>query len=209
MTDLMNSGSGNPGLPGPVDGLALWTAEGSAAQVGNLSSVRLDANERLLIPFTTTMTRVLLHYVEYPALRGYVHCGGNCLLCRIGRQQESRDLWPVYDVLDGAVAVLPISPNVRPMALRPQLVPILRQLKESPATVLLAIRRMETGKFLVSSQPLPEGADDGAAAIQAFVQGFDAGQLDLGSVFPRLADRDLASIPEVATLARLKGIAIA
>ena len=94
-----------------------------------MAVIRLDQNQRFLVPFTTMMSRTFLHYLTFPAIRGYVQCNGaDCLLCRVGRQQDERDLWPVYDVLDKAVGVLPISPSQRPHALRPLLMPVLRRL---------------------------------------------------------------------------------
>ncbi|MGH9038461.1 MAG: hypothetical protein ACRD0O_22110, partial [Acidimicrobiia bacterium] len=69
----------------------------AAAPVGP-EEVRLDQNDRLLVPFTTSVERVSTHFLDYPSLRGYVRCNGpGCLLCRLGRKVDHRDLWPVYD----------------------------------------------------------------------------------------------------------------
>jgi hypothetical protein len=191
----------------PVDGLALWDRESASARPGALSALRLDANERLVIPFTTSMVRQALHYLSDPDLRGYVHClGADCLLCRVGRQPEVRDLWPVYDVQSRAVAVLPISPNLRPWALRPQLAPLLRQLQQGSGQLVIGIRRQDAGRFTVASYAPREGADDGAAAVRAFREQFDAGRVDLAGVFPRLANEELARLPEVAVAMRTRGI---
>src|SRR5262249_19030644 len=103
-----------------TDALELWQAEGPGAARPPLEGVRLDANERLLVPFTTSTRRVQLHYLDAPALRGYLRCQGpGCLLCRLGKEPETRDLLPVYDPVAQAVGVLAISPNLRPQALRP------------------------------------------------------------------------------------------
>ena len=191
----------------PVDGLALWDAEAVAGPAAGLATLRVDQNERPVIPFTTDMVRIDLHYVDFQALRGYVRCNGpSCLLCRVGRQPEMRDLLPVYDVLDKAVAVLVISPNLRPHALRPQLAPALRRLADG-GPLLVTLRKDGNGKFLVTSLPLPEGAADGAAVIRAFCERFDADLVDLASPFQRLADEDLASVEEIRSLMAAKGIA--
>jgi len=191
----------------PIDGLALWDSEACATPATSLSVVRVDGNERLLVPFTTVMLRKQLHYVSCPAVSGYLQCNGDgCLLCRVGRQQDVRDLWPVYDVLEKQIGVLPISPNLRPQALRPQLAPILRRLKGGKEIFLISVRKLETAKFVVTTLALPEDAEDGAASIQAFQDQFAAGTVDLAGVYPRLSNEELAAIPEVATALKLKGL---
>src|SRR5260370_8767282 len=95
----------------PSDALARWDAE-SPRNATPLAAVRLDGNEALLLPFTTDALPVRLHYLESPAYRGYVHCTGTgCLLCRIGRRPEERDLLPAYDAIARTVGLLPITPN--------------------------------------------------------------------------------------------------
>ena len=121
-------------LSQPVDGLALWDSEAAEVAPAGLEVVRLNQDELLLIPFTRSMLRVTVHYVDFVAIKGYVRCiEPECLLCRLGRHPEKRDLWPVYDVLARAVAVLPISPSLRPHALRSQLFPALRCMAEGEA----------------------------------------------------------------------------
>jgi hypothetical protein len=190
---------------GLTDGLAKWEAEARSAPAG-LEEVRLDLNERLLVPFTTSVGQADTHYVDYPSLRGYVRCGGpGCLLCRVGRQKETRDLLPVYDVLARAVAVLPVSPNLRPHALKPQLMDVLRKLKDSQR-VLVAVRKLDRARYHVAILPLPEGADDGAAKIAAFLELFSAGGVDLADVYPKVSNDDLAAVPEIAAHLRARGI---
>jgi hypothetical protein len=191
----------------PIDCLALWDSEGAGASVDSLTVVRLDASESLLIPFTTSSARVKLHYTDYPACRGYLRClGGDCLLCRAGKTAEERDLLPVYDPVAKSVKVLPISPNLRPAALRPQIAPILRELKAGKEAAVLAIRRPEVGKYEVHSFPLPEDGDDGATAIKAFQSQFEAGKVDLAAAYEARSNEELAQIPEVAASMRLRNI---
>jgi hypothetical protein len=190
---------------GLTDGLSLWDAETSSPPAG-LSLLRIDGNETLIIPFTTSMQRDTLHYLDSAAYRGYTHCPGpGCLLCRIGRQSEIRDLLPVYDPVAQAVAVLAISPNLRPHALRPQLAPLLRQLRQD-ARIIIALRKLDNIRFAVTTLPLPDDADDGADKIAAFVKQVEANAIDLGSVYPRLGNEELAALPDVASAMRLKGI---
>ena len=68
-----------------VDGLAAWESETSEPEAAELSAVRLDGNETSIIPFTSSMLRVDLHFLDFRDYRGYARCNGKgCLLCRIG-----------------------------------------------------------------------------------------------------------------------------
>jgi hypothetical protein len=190
-----------------TDALALWGQESVSASPVGLSAVRLDANERLVIPFTTALLRSQVHYFDSTAIQGYVHClGSACLLCRLGRQVDVRDLLPVYDAVDKVVGVLPVSPNLRPNALRPQLMPILQRLNKEQRKLLVGIRKPEKTRFIVAVYDLPEQVDDGADVILRFTDEFQAGRIDLGSVFPRLTNEELAAVPEVAAMMAMKGV---
>lgn len=193
-------------MPGQVvDALKLWASDSGPKNLA-LPAIRLDGNERLVIPFTTGMLRVQTHYINSPALRDYIHCqGAGCLSCRLARQAETRDLLPVYDAVDKAVGVLAISPSLRPHALRPQLMPVLQRLKER-SRLLVGLRKQDTTRFVVTTYDLPDGADDGADVILTFMELFSAGRIDLGSVFARLSNEELAAVPEVATAMAMKGI---
>jgi hypothetical protein len=192
-----------------VDGLALWDSEAAEAAPASLETVRLDQNEHFFIPFTTTMLRVTLHYVEFTAIKGYVRCNEpDCLLCRLGRRPDKRDLWPVYDVLARAVAVLPISPSMRPHSLRPQVFPALRRMANGEGLLLLTVRKGDRSKFIMSASPLPEGADDGRAVIGPFCERLKAGQVDLASAFQLIPNAELAMIDGVTSLMKAKGVVL-
>jgi hypothetical protein len=200
----------NPSPPksrgGLTEALSAWDAECGAQAPSPLEAIRLDANERIVIPFTTSMQRVETHYVDFPSLQGYVRCPGDaCLLCRVGRRREQRDLLPVYDPIARAVGVLAISPNIRPHALRPQLMPILRQLKAGQR-VLFTVRKTDRTGYAVASRPLLEGADDGAEKVVGFLERFDAGGVELAAVYAQPSSEELANIPEVAAMLKLRGI---
>src|SRR5262245_2744167 len=92
-----------------------------------LELVRLSANQTAVVPFTTDTEVVRLHYLDDKEVKSYVRCNGtHCVLCRAGRSADERALLPVYLPASGAVEVLPISPNSRPGALRPRILPVLR-----------------------------------------------------------------------------------
>jgi hypothetical protein len=189
--------------------LAVWTSEATVGRGGGaLPVVRLTLNETLLLIFCASMLRVMLHYVNGSTFRSYVRCPGTgCLLCRLGYQVEQRDLLPVYDPIERVVAVLPVGPNVRPAALRPQLMPVLRQVdQEGARPVLVGVRKPDNVTFAVSTHELPDGADDGAAVVKAFHEQLEAGQIDLASAYPLLSADDLAAMPEVKARMRLLGV---
>jgi hypothetical protein len=195
-----------PGADGLVDGLARWDAEDGGQPAAQLEVVRLTQSASTLVLFTTTMRRVYLHYLDYRAIKGYVRCNGKgCRLCSVGRARETRDLLPVYDVQNGAVAILPISPSLRPHALRPQLTRVLRDLAAGGKLQQVEIRSGDR-KFLVNVLPLQPGADHGAAAVADFLERLDARHVDLAAAYQRLDDEDLAKIDEVRALMAAWGI---
>lgn len=186
-----------------VDLLSQWGDSGNGPESKPIQLVRLDANEVAVVPFTKDVTPVKLHYCEQPEIKGYVHCNGTaCVLCRAGRAVDDRVLLPVYVPGEKAVGVLPISPSSRPGALRPQIMPILRSGKR----VAILIRKPDRARFDVSTVALSDGMDDGAKVIADFKSRWDAGEIDLALVYQRLENRDLAEVPSIASMLRLKGI---
>jgi hypothetical protein len=189
------------------DAVIAWRQEARTAAVEQLLEVRLDTSLRLLVPFTHLVDEVDVHYLDYGNMRGYYRCGGpGCTLCRIGRSVEKRDLLPVYDPIARKVMVLPVSPNMRPGALKPQLVPILAKLK-SNQRVLISVSKPDRATYRVMSNPLPDNADDGADAILEFLGMYDGGAIELCSVYPLLSEGQLVEVPEVATSLRALGLA--
>jgi hypothetical protein len=207
MSESVSCGPVSPARP--VNALDLWDAEsGPGGPPPNVPVVRTDGNERLLVVFTADVVRVELHYLDGADLRGYVHCNGQgCTLCRIGRQKDQRDLLPVYSVEESAVAVLPVPPNQRPAALRPLLAPVLRRLLDGGPPVLVALRRLDMGKFSLAILPLPDTLRDVVAeAVAAFRSQLEAGAVDLAGAFQRLSNAELAAVPQVALVLRARGI---
>jgi hypothetical protein len=189
-----------------TDGARLWDEEaGAAAPAADLALARLDANEKLFVPFTTAVERVHVHYLDFLSFRGYVRCNGaGCALCRIRRAADVRDLLPVYDPLARAIVVIPVSPSQRPQALRPKLHPVLHRVQRSDAPVVVGIRRVDQA-YHVSLYDLPDGADDGAVVVSEFRKQLDAGRVDLAAVYQQLPDEEIANLPEVATALQLLG----
>jgi hypothetical protein len=173
----------------------------SGSSKPRLGLVQLGDNESAVIPFTADGVKVEIHYCPEPDIRAYVFCNGpDCVLCRIGRKKESRNLIPVYSPTGGDVAVLPVGPSLRPHALLPQLAKVL---KAGQPTVMFVTRQQD--RFTVSTRELEEDVDGGEDVIEAFKVEFDAGHIDLASVYSRIPDEQLAMLPEIARMLALKG----
>ena len=98
---------------------------------------------------------------------------------------------------------MPVSPSLRPNALLPQLANILKA--EKP-TVAFVARHGQ--RFAVSSSPLADDADAGEERIKNFLAGYETGKLDPTSVYQRFSNDQLATLPKVAEMAKLKGIEV-
>ena len=104
---------------GRVDMLEAWADEPDSVDAP-IALVRINNDETAMIPFTSQGIIVKIHYCDDPEIQGYVRCNGdNCLLCRIGRNQDERLLLPIYVPASRSICVLAISPSSRPGAPAP------------------------------------------------------------------------------------------
>ncbi len=168
---------------------------------GGLELIRVGGNAVVILPFTPEGEEVLLHFCEEVEIRGYVHCNGkDCILCRIGKKAETRILIPVYLPTSQTLGVLPVSNSIRPYALLPQLLPVLKSKK--PAAVLLS---RESSRFMVSSPlPVKGSMDSGAEQVKAFTELDEAVRKSrLRAVFQKIENSQLSVIPEVARVLSL------
>jgi hypothetical protein len=190
----------SPGSAQPVNILHEVEAM-SGSSKPRLRLVQLGENESAVIPFTADGVKVEIHYCPEPEIKAYVLCNGpDCVLCRIGRKKDGRNLIPVYLPTTGDVAVLPVSPSLRPHALLPQLANVL---KAGQPMLMFITRRQD--RFTVSTRALEEDVDGGEDVIEVFKAEFDAGRIDLASVYSRIPNEQLAMLPEVARMLALKG----
>jgi hypothetical protein len=168
----------------------------------SLEVVRLASDETAIIPFTANSEEVDLHYCQETELNGYVICNGNgCVLCRIGRKREERLLLPVYLPAKGCVGILPVSRSLRPFALLPQVTNVLKS--EKPMVMFVA---RVGAKYSVSTAELPEDVDGGEAAIKQFHEDYEAGIVNLSSVYPKIENEQLADVEEIGRMMALKGM---
>jgi hypothetical protein len=171
-----------------------------------LDLIRLNNDELALIPFTTDVVPVTVHYCPDDEIHGYVRCNGaDCVLCRVGRKPDERYLFPVYVPAIRSVGVLPVSRSMQPHALLPQLLDVIQN-SGHPAPIVLFIRREGMAKFFVTSGPLQDGVDSGDAKIKIFLERMREGSIDLQSVFNRLSNKQLAAVASISDSLRLKGI---
>jgi hypothetical protein len=182
-----------------VNILELATAESAESQ---LERVRLGSDETAFIPFTADGESVNLHYCSETEISDYVVCNGpGCVLCRIGRKRDPKVLLSVYLPAAGCVGILPVSRSLRPYALLPQ---ILNVLKTSKPMVMFVTR--EGAKYTVSTVELQKDVDGGEAAISRFLEDCEAGNHDLTAVYPRIDNELLARVEEIGRIMALKGI---
>ena len=168
-----------------------------------LERVRLDASEIAIIPFTSEAAQVEIHYCKEPDINDYITCNGeNCHLCKIGREKVTRRLLPVYLPESHAVGVLPVSTSLRPRALWPQLAQVLKD----GSRRAVFISRVQGDSYTVTSTPLQGDVADGAEVIKTFLDGHQKGTIQLDSVYPRVANEELARLPEIAEMLKLKGV---
>jgi hypothetical protein len=173
------------------------------AESVELPLLRITENETGIIPFTADVESVQVHYVDAPEIGGFVRCNGtDCLLCQLGRKADQRLLSPAYDPMTGSIAVLSITPSMRPHALLPQLVPHLKTAERS----VLFIKRLDLVKHRVTARPLRADEDDGRAVIKAFEARWDRGEVRLGDVYNQMGNDALLLVPSLAAMAKLKGL---
>ena len=167
-----------------------------------LEVIRLGSDETAIIPFTADSKGVDLHYCSETEINGYVVCNGaDCVICRIGRKKDPRLLLPVYLPAAGCVGVLPVSRSLRPFALLPQIASVL---KSGKPMVMFVTR--DGGKHTVSTAELQNDVDGGETAIKSFLEEYEAGMIDLSSIYPKIDNEQLASVEEIGRMMTLKGV---
>ena len=171
----------------------------------SLDLIRFTENETAIIPFTTDVESIELHYCAESEIGRYVPCSGDsCLLCKIGRGREPKLLLPVFLPTTKTIGVIPVGRSQRPYALLPQLHRVLKAEKPMVAFV----RREGYAKYFLSTKELPEDADSGEEQIAQFEKDYEARKITLSSVYPHLDNHQLAQVTEIAALMTLKGITL-
>lgn len=192
----------NPPPKNPPNKVNLLDVASEEPIESHIELVRIGNDEVAVIPFTADGVAVDLHYCQETEINSYVICNGpDCLLCRIGRKQDSRILLPVYLPTAGYIGVLPVSRLMRPHALFPQILPAL----SSGKNVVLFITR-QMAKYTVSMNELNEDSDGGEEVIEQFTIDYNARHYDLTSVYLRVDNKALSEVSEISKMMALKGI---
>jgi hypothetical protein len=188
--------------PEKINLLALGNELASGApQDSTLKVIKLDENEAAIIPFTQDGERVLLHYLEDAEYRGYLrHNENDCILCRIGRKLQEQILLPFFLPVSREIAILAASTTMRPKSLLPQLQNLLR----SDKRMVLFIHR-DRDLYTISSRELPPDVSDGADIIKDFIEAYRENRISLADVYPLLTNEQLANLPGIAAILKLKG----
>lgn len=167
-----------------------------------LEQIRIGSDEIALIAFTGESEAVNLHYCSETEINSYVICNDqDCALCRIGRKRDERLLLPVYLPASGCIGILPVSRSLRPFALLPQ---ILNVLKAGKPMVMFIVR--DGSKYTVSTVEIQNDLDGGEAAIKRFLDEYEKGLHDLTAVYPRIDNDQLANVAEIGRMMALKGV---
>jgi len=168
-----------------------------------LDLIQLGPNQTAFRLFTTDAERVRLHYLADGGITGYAQCTGeDCPLCQAGVKLEERVLLPVFDMMARQVRILSMSKSSTPGALYPQILTVVEQ--DRP--VALLVNKPDRMTFRVATRDLGPGVYDGANEVKQFLQQWEAGAIDITSVYPRYDRRVLADLPAVAAMLSLKGL---
>ncbi len=149
------------------------------------------------------------HYLNYgDNFKGYVRCNhdeGECVLDIAGIPRSQIFVIPAYLVVKDKIGLVPISSSDHKGALFPQIRPIL-QLDKKKRRIVVYISKPTPTTFEVQSEFLTnEFRSKLRNAIREYKEDLDNGEINFESFYPRLSNEELARIPEIEVLLRLKG----
>lgn len=168
---------------------------------GPLPLLYLGRDKTPFALITDSIEECQVHYDS--RLGGRVLCTGpECVLCKSGKEQQTLYVAPVYVVLEKQVQLLSITTSMRPKALLPQIVAVISM--HSWDKVVLFVSR-HGYDFNVEIKPYSPHEKKDRPVISAFLDEYDAGRIDLSSVFQRYDNDTLAAMPEIARVLELLG----
>jgi hypothetical protein len=166
--------------------------------------IRMGANEKAVIPFTSKATSLSVHYCEQPEISSYVQCvGEGCLLCRAGNVADERRLLPVVVPAENRIGVLMISTSMRPGSLLYQMLP---HLNSANKKVLFVSRH--GGNFQVEGRELRDGEDSHPDLVAPFLKKLEAGEIDLRCAVQKLSNEQIQAVSAIHQMLVLKGVII-
>jgi len=169
-----------------------------------IERVRLNSDQTAIIQITPSLTEVDTHFCQESEIKNTVLCNGDdCLNCKTGKKKDTKLLLPVYLPTEDRIGVLPMSKSLRPTSLLPQ---IARIMKSGKSVVTFIVR--DEMKYTVTTSELPADINLNEEVIQNFLDNFNAGLIDLSSVYQKIDNSELALVPEIARMMVLKGIKV-
>ena len=70
------------------------------------------------------------------------------------------------------------------------------------------VSRVQGDSYTVTAVPLQDDVEDGTDAIKLFLDKYKNGLIKLDSVFPKATNEQLAAIPEIDRMLKLRGIKV-
>lgn len=172
----------------------------NSEHTSDLRLVRLDRSQTAVVFFTSSGEKIDVHYCSEPEIQNYVRCNDeHCVLCAIQNEKVPRYLLPIYLLVSRVIAILAVSPSMRPKALLPQVLMILKSASEPTAAL---ISRQSNTQFSVEPQPLPAEVDAGEVLIAEFMGQYRADKIKPSEVYLQISNEELRRLPEIAQMVK-------
>jgi len=167
-----------------------------SVKVATLPLIKVTKDFLALVFFTATYIKVMLHYIDEPEYKGYLHClktkKKDCILCQAGRGPQEMFMLPVYnDVADGfGILAVPNNKNIR--GLKSQ---IDRNINDS-TPVGLCIRKDTPFTYAVQKYDISQSSfdDEGADEI---MEKIEEKYLNVKNCFTRYSEKQLSHIQSI------------
>ena len=151
--------------------------------------IKLNKKEQAVIFIKELFKVAAVHLVKADDRGFYALCtGSGCPLCGMGNERKERLFLPAYCTETGVVGVVQSTTSRHPGSLPPQ---IRRSLGKTSGRVLLFVSTIDNIRFKVRSQELQPGDDNGAEAIEEFLEKSKSGEVDILSVCPTYSQEEL------------------
>lgn len=186
-------------------------AQGQEENSSELEVLRLSENETIVSFVSANLESESTHFIKYDGVQSYVKCmGEDCLPCKTGFAKNLRHMMSVFSHETNSVAVLAITNNIKPGALLPQVLNLFKKEQDEQKGRLfrqvVGITRKGNRFTVTPMHPLPEdGLKEMNQVIENFKRNYREGMLG-EAVNLRMSADELMAIPEIARIARLKGV---
>jgi len=192
-----------------VNVLTYWDNAPLAMGGGPLKALRFEPTQTAIRLMTSDTVPVKIHFCKERELNSYVRCNGQgCVLCQAGKKMDERLPLPVYVFNTVSVEIMTISPNCQPGALWPQIKPLLETMVRTKESVIALVSKPDLRTFQVTQLQAAPHHNLGEIEIKEFMRRWEAGEIDPASVYPKMDNAILATIPGIATMLGVKGVTL-